>query len=96
MLISLGGNCSITYQLNKYNLRQEAYPFDWAKVSINQLITVLENGFKDYCQTIKIMKFSSNHDNTLLLKKSGPLKAFHLMHMLLCQQVVCLTLEQME
>ena len=26
MYISLGGNCSITYQLNKYNLRNEAFP----------------------------------------------------------------------
>jgi len=26
MYISLGGNCSITYQLNKYNLRNKAFP----------------------------------------------------------------------
>ena len=38
MYISLGGNCSITYQLNKYKLRNFLSPFDWSKITINQLI----------------------------------------------------------
>ncbi len=37
MFISLGGNCSVCYQLNKYNIRTVAYPFDWCKISINQV-----------------------------------------------------------
>jgi hypothetical protein len=43
MYISLGGNCSITYQLNKYKLRNFLSPFDWSKITINQLIKVFED-----------------------------------------------------
>lgn len=43
MYISLGGNCSITYQLNKYKLRKFLSPFDWSKITINQLIKVFED-----------------------------------------------------
>ncbi len=61
--ISLGGNCSITYQLKKYKLKNESYPFDWSKTSINQLINVLENNFVDYESTIKIKKKSNLHSH---------------------------------
>ena len=60
MLVSLGGNCAITYHLNQYNLRKEAYPFDWCKITINQLINVLINDFNGY-ENIKIKKLSENH-----------------------------------
>jgi len=59
--ISLGCNCSITYQLNKYNLREEAYPFDWSKISINQLISVLQNNFDLYSETISLKNISNKH-----------------------------------
>lgn len=59
--ISLGGNCSITYQLYKYNLREEAYPFDWSKLSINQLINVLKNNFDLYSETLLLKYKSTNH-----------------------------------
>lgn len=59
--ISLGGNCSITYQLYKYNLREEAYPFDWSKLTINQLINVLKNNFDLYSETLLLKYKSNNH-----------------------------------
>ena len=59
--ISLGGNCSVTYQLKKFNLKKESYPFDWSKITINQLIIVLENNFFDYHTTIEIKKMSLQH-----------------------------------
>ena len=65
-MISLGGNCSITYQLNKYNLREKAYPFDWCKISINQLLNVLENNFDNYVDTLTIKKYSENHNSNLI------------------------------
>ena len=40
-IISLGSNCSVTYQLNKLGLRMQAYPFDWVKISLNQLNNIL-------------------------------------------------------
>lgn len=59
--ISLGSNCSISYQLNKYNLRKNAYPFDWCKININQLINILENNFDNFIDTIEYQKDSLNH-----------------------------------
>ncbi len=45
--ISLGGDCSIAYQLQKYNLRNQAFPFDWIKTNnLNDIITLLENNFQ--------------------------------------------------
>jgi len=63
--ISLGGNCSITYQLIKYNLRTCAYPFDWCKLSLNQLINVLDNNFLDYSDTLKITNVSYTHKHNI-------------------------------
>lgn len=59
-MISLGGNCSIAYQLNKYEYRETSYPFDWCNIKISQLINVLENDFEDF-EEIKILKFSDKH-----------------------------------
>jgi hypothetical protein len=78
MYISLGGNCSITYQLNKYNLRNEACPseklsntlyycpFDWAKIKINQLINVLENNFDNYAESLQIKRYSDSHQSYII------------------------------
>jgi hypothetical protein len=59
--ISLGSNCSITYQLNKLSLRTHSYPFDWSKVSLSQLINVLSSNFIDYADSIKFKKESKLH-----------------------------------
>jgi hypothetical protein len=58
--VSLGGNCAVAYWLKEYNLRNEAFPFDWCKVSLQSLINVLENNFINYSD-IKIKKLSTNH-----------------------------------
>ena len=65
-IISLGSNCSVTYQLNKYNLRVKSFPFDWSKITIKQLNKVLELKFKDY-ENVFIKKFSENHDSSYIL-----------------------------
>jgi hypothetical protein len=95
MFISLGGNCSICYQLKKYGtnlnffrnlsfsvnrknyvflvingFREVAYPFDWCKISMNQLISVLSNDFHNY-DSIKIYKYSENHNSYLLKNDYG-------------------------
>ena len=66
MYISLGGNCSITYQLNKFNLRNKAFPLDWAKIKINQLINVLENNFENYTESLQIKGFSDSHQSYII------------------------------
>ena len=59
--ISLGSNCSITWWLKEYGLRNLAFPFDWANITIKQLVLVLENDFKDYAKTIEIKFLSDKH-----------------------------------
>ena len=60
MFVSLGSNCSVAYNLKKHGLREEAYPFDWCKVSINKLCGILENKFDNF-SNIEIVKKSISH-----------------------------------
>lgn len=59
--ISLGSNCSITYQLIKLGLRKQAYPFDWVKINITQLIEILILDFNNFTETLESVKFSNFH-----------------------------------
>jgi hypothetical protein len=59
--IPLGENCSVAYNLNELNLRNESYPFDWCKMSIKHLNNVLKSDFQDFTN-VKIKKFSENHN----------------------------------
>ena len=81
MFISLGSNCAITYQLNKYNLRKISFLFDWCKININSLIDVFENNFHDYTK-LEIIKLSDNFLNkedkpTLVLTNKYNVKFAH-------------------
>lgn len=58
--VSLGGNCSVSYHLNQYGLREKAYPFDWCDMSLNSLIKVLEHNFENF-DNVNIIKYSTNH-----------------------------------
>ena len=60
MHIPLGATCATTYQLVKYNKRDNGYPFDWCKISMKQLINVLDNDFK-YYEDVIFYKVSDNH-----------------------------------
>jgi hypothetical protein len=64
LYISLGSNCSVTYHLIENNLRKKAYPFDWSKISIKELIDILENDFNNFVDTIELKKISYNHNST--------------------------------
>ena len=75
LYVSLGSNCSVTHQLKIRDLKYKSFPFDWCKITISQLISVLENNFKNYMETIIINKISNNHkhknnnlENSLVLK----------------------------
>lgn len=47
--VSLGNSCSIAYNLNLCNLRGEAYPFDWVRVTnLNNITSLIENKFEDF------------------------------------------------
>lgn len=68
IFIPLGTTCTMSYQLNEVGLRHQAFPFDWAKMSVNQLNKVLINRFESFTD-VKVKKWSDNHpqlgvDNT--------------------------------
>ena len=48
IIISLGHNCMVASMLNKFNLRKEAYPFDWIVSSYDGLYRSFDSDFKDY------------------------------------------------
>ena len=82
IFISFGSNCSVTYQMIKYNIRTEAYPFDWCALTINQLIKILENNFLNYYESLKIKKMSDKHLDyngkpTLILTNDYNIKYAH-------------------
>ena len=79
IFVSLGGNCSVTYQLQKRNIRNKAYPFDWSKISYKKLLEVLRNNFEGY-SNIYISKFSENHENTFIIKNKYNYFAHEVLH----------------
>ena len=60
LYISLGNTCSIAHQLKETGLRTQSFPFDWCKISLNQLNKVLNNDFENF-NNLKVMKFSDTH-----------------------------------
>tara|TARA_B100000524_G_C23625429_1_gene361327 strand:- start:107 stop:715 length:609 start_codon:yes stop_codon:yes gene_type:complete len=47
--VSLGASCSIAYNLKKFDLRNEAYPFDWTRtLNLNNICKAIDNEFKDF------------------------------------------------
>jgi hypothetical protein len=56
-MISLGGTCAVAYHLKGQRIRG---PFDWVKISIKQLNSVLDARFADY-SSLTIKKFSTKH-----------------------------------
>lgn len=48
-IISLGGTCSIAYQLQKFKKRLVAYPFDWIRTErLSDITTCIQNNFADF------------------------------------------------
>lgn len=66
--VSLGGNCSVTYQLNKLGLRNKAYPFDWSQIKISSLVEAFKSNFEDY-QIIYVDKYSDAHNSFIVKNK---------------------------
>jgi hypothetical protein len=79
--VSLGSNCSITYQLNKLNLRTNSYPFDWAKITLGQLINVLTNNFDSYTnllvEKLSLVHLTENLEPSLMIKNFYGIKFAH-------------------
>jgi hypothetical protein len=69
--ISLGCNCSIAYQLDKYNIRHNSHIFDWCNSTINQIINALEDNLAEYISTLSITDFSNKHKYIKLLSNNN-------------------------
>ena len=68
--VSLGGNCAVTYQLNKLKLRNKAYPFDWSQIKINKIIDAFESNFNNFTK-VSVEKYSENHQSYLVSNPYG-------------------------
>ena len=64
--IPIGDSCAVAYNLRELGIRTTAYPFDWSKIKIKQLINILDCDFKDYCK-LEIVKFSENHESSYII-----------------------------
>jgi hypothetical protein len=62
-IISVGSSCSVAYNLQKQELRKEAYPFDWLKTdNLEKLINCLEHKFNNFLENIEIIRTSDKHE----------------------------------
>jgi len=68
--ISLGSNCAVTYNLNKYGLRNKAYPFDWCQIKMPQLIKAIDTNYRNF-EKVELMKYSDSHSSYLLQNEYG-------------------------
>lgn len=68
--VSLGGNCSVTYQLNKLKLRNKAFPFDWCKIKLTNIIKAFESSFHEF-EVITQGTYSENHSSFVVRNKYG-------------------------
>lgn len=56
-IISLGCDCEVATQLNKYHLRHEAYPFDWIRTFVfNRLTQLIKNDFSHFLHAPLLVK----------------------------------------
>lgn len=64
-LISLGSDCCVTYQLQKFHFRNCAFPFDWIRCNLEDAIRLIKNNFKDILEEVYFTRTSSNFKFTI-------------------------------
>lgn len=67
LYISLGSDCSVSYQLRKTNLQTEGtMPFDWMKITnLDKLCAILDNDFADFADFSKYEVKEVNEQTTV-------------------------------
>lgn len=69
--ISLGSDCAVKWNLNKYGFCCQTFPFDWCNTNhIKMIIDSLDNKFSNFFD-YEIKDQSMNFDNLILNVKSG-------------------------
>ena len=62
--ISLGCDCAVRYQLEKHNLIDVTYPFDWIKINnINMLCDIIDTDFSIFFERYNIKTQCNNFNN---------------------------------
>jgi hypothetical protein len=65
-IISLGSDCEVATQLNKYKLRHEAYPFDWMRTYVfSKLTQLIQNNFAHFLHGPLLVKGHHSVTNKL-------------------------------
>ncbi len=77
-IISLGSDCCVTYQLQKYGFRTLAYPFDWLRCSLLDAIRLIGNKFEDILDDIYFTRTSTNFKFTTLDNNNSEIKPIEL------------------
>lgn len=87
--VSLGGDCSVAYNLQTLNKRTFAYPFDWVRInSLNIISDIIENEFNDFISSATKIdesnkfpliddNFSDNKNNTLIMENKYGVRFYH-------------------
>jgi len=64
MIISLGSDCSVAYNMQKHGVRNCALPFDWIKSStMTKVVDILRDNFQSWCDPAlyEFQKMSTVH-----------------------------------
>lgn len=62
-IIPLGNNCSVAYNLQKYQKRNQAFPFDWLRSNFKNIVKCLKQEFQDFFDfDLKNKKIKSGFD----------------------------------
>ena len=76
-IISLGAFCFIVGDLRRLNLRTEAYPFDRNITDIETMISLIDNGFRDFTNINFLQKYDDNQRVFFDNKKYSLLRFVH-------------------
>lgn len=60
-IIPLGSDCCVAYQLKKLGFREAAYPFDWLRINLEDVITLMTKNFRDLFVDIYFKRKSENY-----------------------------------
>jgi hypothetical protein len=63
ILISLGHDCCVAYQLQKFGLRSMSLPFDWIRLNLTNLEHILNNNFQFFTDDKYLIKDNIDHLN---------------------------------
>lgn len=68
IIIPFGNDCCLAHQLAIHNYREFAFPFDWIKSDLKNIINCIQDNFTDFLE-LKFLQKKNYSDNFPLLNK---------------------------